>query len=343
MIDFNDYSTEIARLSDGEQIHVNHKDCTAGSDTKRRLYLRRTSDGTTTLAYCHHCGEKGVLRKGRALKSVKALTEEVTKHVETGILIPKWDSTPLDNLHYAAHLGKFNLYMGLVSRSALPNFLQYNSEMNLVGMPFFSNLILTTAPTREGVQDAAIGYQMRTPSSVVGSSIRSKYITAWKEDRFKATYDYSLIEVHSSHGLNDEKLVTSIIVEDLVSQYITALMLLHLLRTHDSWRVKIWCNMGTQLKDIPKRVMLADRRQYGEVANPLIWLDNDIAGHKATGKMVIDLGNTYKSSVPLYDEPKYIHPADLGVGIMQMLTDKENHVRKSTSAIDGKQGSVQSN
>lgn len=43
----------------GEQIHVNHEGCSAGIDSKRRLYIKKTEKGL--VAYCHHCSEKGFL------------------------------------------------------------------------------------------------------------------------------------------------------------------------------------------------------------------------------------------------------------------------------------------
>ena len=44
----------------GMQIHINHKGCSAGEDTKKRLYIKRTVGGV--LAYCHHCSEHGFVR-----------------------------------------------------------------------------------------------------------------------------------------------------------------------------------------------------------------------------------------------------------------------------------------
>jgi hypothetical protein len=41
----------------GEQINVNHKDCRAGEDRKKRLYIKRVVGGV--LGYCHHCNEGG--------------------------------------------------------------------------------------------------------------------------------------------------------------------------------------------------------------------------------------------------------------------------------------------
>lgn len=57
------------------QVHVNHVDCEAGTDTKRRLYIRRLEDGDTILAYCHHCGKSGVTSKDkfRSLETIKRL------------------------------------------------------------------------------------------------------------------------------------------------------------------------------------------------------------------------------------------------------------------------------
>lgn len=42
----------------GEQVHVNHEGCPAGIDNKRRLYVKRSEDGTV-VAYCHHCNQSG--------------------------------------------------------------------------------------------------------------------------------------------------------------------------------------------------------------------------------------------------------------------------------------------
>ena len=45
----------------GEQIHINHEDCPAGQDTKRRLYIKRGDDdgNDIIMAYCHNCTKRG--------------------------------------------------------------------------------------------------------------------------------------------------------------------------------------------------------------------------------------------------------------------------------------------
>ena len=40
-----------------EQVHINHKGCPSGEDTKHRLYIKRNAKGL--VAYCHHCTESG--------------------------------------------------------------------------------------------------------------------------------------------------------------------------------------------------------------------------------------------------------------------------------------------
>lgn len=38
----------------GQQVHINHTNCSAGTDTKGRLYIKRLPD--CIVAYCHNCG-----------------------------------------------------------------------------------------------------------------------------------------------------------------------------------------------------------------------------------------------------------------------------------------------
>lgn len=46
----------------GAQVHINHKNCPAGTDRKRRLYVKRL-DSFTVVAFCHHCGKRGTNKK----------------------------------------------------------------------------------------------------------------------------------------------------------------------------------------------------------------------------------------------------------------------------------------
>lgn len=42
------------------QININHEGCAAGTDTKRRLYIKITNTPSKLLAFCHHCNRRGV-------------------------------------------------------------------------------------------------------------------------------------------------------------------------------------------------------------------------------------------------------------------------------------------
>jgi len=60
-----------------EQVNVNHNGCSAGLDTKRRLYIKRSRKNgrDIILAYCHHCGCSGVVME-RPQKIKRAVRTE---------------------------------------------------------------------------------------------------------------------------------------------------------------------------------------------------------------------------------------------------------------------------
>ena len=55
-----EYVEDLADAPVEYQYHTNHRDCPAGADSKRRLYVKRAPDGW--MFYCHHCNHKGYLR-----------------------------------------------------------------------------------------------------------------------------------------------------------------------------------------------------------------------------------------------------------------------------------------
>lgn len=60
-VKLSQYKEEIDALEVGQTTHVNHEDCEAGEDTRRRLYLTRTiADPTKVIAFCHNCQAAGV-------------------------------------------------------------------------------------------------------------------------------------------------------------------------------------------------------------------------------------------------------------------------------------------
>lgn len=60
--------SESVGLGFGETMNINHVDCPAGEDTRRRLYITVTLDGTL-LGYCHNCGSRGFV-KVRGIRNI---------------------------------------------------------------------------------------------------------------------------------------------------------------------------------------------------------------------------------------------------------------------------------
>lgn len=65
----NDAPTEV-----GEQVRINHTNCKQGTDTRRRLYIKKISPGTV-VAFCHNCGCKGSARTAVPLIRSKLVTK----------------------------------------------------------------------------------------------------------------------------------------------------------------------------------------------------------------------------------------------------------------------------
>ena len=85
-------------LKGREQVNVNHEECPAGTDTKKRLYVKRVEAGAdnTYLFYCHHCGNRGSLKYKGFLR-----IEEITK--ETAVAAKSSAVELLANLDKHGH------------------------------------------------------------------------------------------------------------------------------------------------------------------------------------------------------------------------------------------------
>lgn len=65
----------IENAPDKGQIRVNHEDCPAGADFRKRLYIKRISP-TKVVGFCHNCGCKGVAHTGPSLVR-RAIEKEI--------------------------------------------------------------------------------------------------------------------------------------------------------------------------------------------------------------------------------------------------------------------------
>lgn len=63
-------------LDEGDQCKYNHADCPNGVDNRQRLYVKNV-DGAF-LWHCHNCGDSGYYRPKETIRSIKAVTEDVS-------------------------------------------------------------------------------------------------------------------------------------------------------------------------------------------------------------------------------------------------------------------------
>lgn len=123
MIDRNLVRTN-APSNIGEQVHINHTGCTAGEDTKRRLYIKRVVGGV--LAYCQHCSQHQFLRERNdsGVDMHKWLTGKDVEVPEVDLLdkVPLYDPritrgdgrdwlelyhlNPVDTMHFKQPVGR---------------------------------------------------------------------------------------------------------------------------------------------------------------------------------------------------------------------------------------------
>lgn len=104
---FNDYAG-VLPTDVGQQVHVNHKDCSAGTDTKKRLYIKRVA-ANSCVYYCHHCKESGVSYERMDEKKwdrvVATVDEEYTTLIPSVIYEPK----PITDIQVVSYLRGYDI------------------------------------------------------------------------------------------------------------------------------------------------------------------------------------------------------------------------------------------
>lgn len=78
------YMTEVDDLEIGDTVRLNHDDCAAGTDSRRRLYITRPqANPETVVAYCHNCQQGGYHVTGQ----------------HSGFRRTRHENTPAKNIH----------------------------------------------------------------------------------------------------------------------------------------------------------------------------------------------------------------------------------------------------
>lgn len=159
MLNLKSVSYPKGALAIGEQVKFNHVGCSAGTDTKNRLYIKRVHGGI--VGYCHHCSQGGFLpiegKSGRELTKwlkseskdpISIVAEDANKELNS-LISANYELT-LDSLTW---LNKYEMKNGFVG----------DSEGRVVLPIFDENTI-------------AKGYQIRNNVGV------PKYITKIQKD-----------------------------------------------------------------------------------------------------------------------------------------------------------------
>lgn len=338
-IDLDQYQEAVESLSQGEQINVNHKDCPAGVDTRKRLYIKRTTAGAI-LAYCHHCNSKAYLTKqGRALKSISALKSVVSTELTANSSLIPYFST-LEEIdkekppYFKAWLAKFG-YFGSKSRKDLGHFIRYSMDQGRVYYPYWNKLSINTQDKLDFLIDKADpdGYQSRSINLNCGKT--SKYITHRTNPSAES---YSLIEVAGRRLMHWPKQMPypkpiNVLVEDLVSQYCIALAGMSYITYHGQaypYVLNVWCCMGTSLNATVATKLVKSIAIHGEGAVPLVWYDPDSAGKVATMKAQKDIGQIVMHKT--LDEPKYMSTFDVYAHLHAHITKRGSYYALGSTA-----------
>jgi hypothetical protein len=236
-----DYEPVYGTLERGEQVNVNHRDCPAGEDTRRRLYIKRPeSQAGLVVAFCHNCQEHGVVRdkvsKYRQFGTYPAPSPQ--PQVEFAIpanMVEQCSLWPHDATQW-------RIEKRLSSKQCEDAGIKYDPASHRVFLPMEGVM----APPGVSIAKEMMGFQLR---QIDGRG--PKYYTALRE---QDTIPYTLI------GGKPARL--TVLVEDLASG-----LALSMAQTRCSEPVEVLVNYGVKCKP---EVLNSFSIQRG-----LVWLDND--------------------------------------------------------------------
>lgn len=131
----------------GKQVHVNHAECEAGTDTKRRLYIRRLEDARI-IAYCHHCCKSGSYSeaKFRSLEAIKG-SEKHTDSGGTVISLPTDYENSISS--WPARARAWIYRYGIIDEEITKYGIGYSAKERRVILPSWEDGVLLGYQTRK--------------------------------------------------------------------------------------------------------------------------------------------------------------------------------------------------
>ena len=241
------YKHIVDDLEVGGTVRVNHDDCPAGSDTRRRLYLTRTvANPEAIVAYCHNCQEVVYYNDGKhqpyryakhqtVPKNVLQVTRELIKPPHVDVRIEDW---PVEAQAWA--------YSNKLNAVLCEHYnIGYDPASDRVYLPRHTWVVNHTYGDLQGYQLRNVEHTRNVP----------KYLTVQQADE----KGYTEIAVSS----RDYMFKVCVIVEDYVSG-------IHVAEAHANCdkQVTVLVNYGTKLS----YAVMARAAEWDNIA---VWLDND--------------------------------------------------------------------
>jgi len=238
----------------GSTVHVNHVDCPAGVDTRRRLYVTRNKAPSDLLVwYCHNCGQGGAF-KARMHRSI-AYTATETVGNGSGLLNVKdmWDQG-IPWVEAPDEVVRWLTFRGAEASAVWDNNVRWHPV---------KNALLFGVNERGNRDDTVVPWAIQVRN--FGPKSGPKWWTCkgrWPEGAplrtwFGVKQDY--LETASAHKRQERALV---LVEDWLS---AAAVWHHSL--HDSY-----CLYGAHI-GMDELAKIRHELRYDKL---LVWLDNDV-------------------------------------------------------------------
>ena len=271
----------------GHKINMNHLTCSAGTDTRRRLYIERVHGGY--LGHCFNCGLSGwKFDKEQKEKVLSEFLYEVDETSTSHSGVPKTFMTLLNGYNKAiddstiseAPLGEYS-HTNALAKSYY--YLHGITEEDLakMGVLFFNNQ--SYLPVREYDSPEIVGFVVRD----FCEGAVYKYKNVFKDNK----YPYFA----GKQVANKEGMCPLVITEDALSAY----------RINKATGIHSMALLGTKITDNYLEILRRFRLVIPGSLPPItthfvVWLDADIAGMQATSEVLQKLQsmNGYKQMVP---------------------------------------------
>lgn len=261
----------------GNTMRVNHDDCEAGRDTRRRLYLTRpNSTPDVVLGYCHNCQEHGVLRDGsHVFRDFDAKPTKVEKKIPfappPSLVNCTEGAWPHDAVTWRVH-------KSLAMQDCFRVGVKYDPDTHRVYLPMWDRV---NSEGRIYANSKLLGYQLRDISGT-----NCKYLTALED---KDTKPFTSIGIG--------KRVTYL-VEDLAS----GLVLNRTLMPEEGGVIEHQVVVNYGVKCTPEVLSAHCETDYY-----VVWLDND-GDHISDQARIISRTWSLFTGKPCYIEDQYGDP-----------------------------------